>query len=327
MSTTEFYVALTVAALCLVIGLINPAFFRVQNLFDILRSMVEMGILALGFFVVLASGGIDVSFGAIALFSMYATVKTLTGMQYEGGLFLPFLMGGTIGLLLGFVNAFFISLFRLPTLIVTLGTSSVIRGAMLVFLGVKIITVLPPSMYQFGITNLAHAATAQGTTIGLAASVLALAAASILVWALMRYTMIGRGVFAIGGDAVAARRAGFNLRSIYLFVYGLSGALAGVTGILHASAVRNANPYDFIDVELSVIAAVVLGGARITGGHGSVIGTLLGVALVVVMNNSLILMGVSSYWQRVVIGLLILIGTGVAAYQGKRQSRVSLTDV
>lgn len=324
--TTEFWVAMTVAGLCLVIGLKSPAFFTVQNWFDLARSSVELGILALGFFLVLASGGIDVSFGAIALFSMMTSARILTALEVDAGVLPAFAIGAAVGLLLGMFNAVFISLFRVPTLIATLGTASIFRGAMLIFVSYKIITSLPDSWSEFGKATLVTVTNAAGQPVGLSASVLILAVAALLVWAVLRFTMAGRGVYALGGDPVAARRAGFHITGIQLLVYGLSGALAGTAGIVHATSTRMANPFDYMGIEMVVIAAVVLGGARISGGHGSVIGTLLGVLLVTIMNNSLILLGVSSYWQRVVIGALILIGTGVAAYQANRDTRPSVLD-
>lgn len=323
---TEFLVALTTLMLCLLIGLSNNAFFSIDNLFDLIRSSVEMAILALGVLVVMISGGIDVSFTAIAVFSMYATTKAFVGMGFQESVMWAFLLAGGIGLLLGLFNAAFISYFRLPTLIVTLGTASIFRGVLLIFIGTYIVNTLPKGMADFGRSNLITVTSAAGTTVSLPATVLVAALAVVAVWGLLRYTMLGRGIFALGGDPVAARRAGFNVRAIQISVYGLAGFLAGITGIIHGSMVRNANPFDLVGTELNVIASVVLGGARLAGGHGSVSGTLLGVFLVVVMNNSLILLGVPSYWQRVVIGLLILLGTGITALQAQREARAGLME-
>ena len=127
--------------------------------------------------------------------------------------------------------------------------------------------------------------------------------AAVIVWFLLKYTMLGRGIYALGGSREAAERAGFNIPRIQYFIYGTVGFLAGIGGIVYASLNRQANPQELVGTELNVIAAVVLGGASITGGRGTVIGTLLGVALVVIMNNSLVLIGVPSEWQRVVIGV------------------------
>jgi simple sugar transport system permease protein len=139
----------------------------------------------------------------------------------------------------------------------------------------------------------------------------------ILVFFILRYTMLGRGIFAIGGDEVSAQRAGFNVFGIKMFIYGFVGAVAGIGGIARASMMKNCHPTNLNGMEMTVIAAVVLGGARVTGGIGTLPGAILGVALVTVMSNSLILIGIPTYWQKVFTGAIIIIGTGVSAYQAQ----------
>jgi simple sugar transport system permease protein len=148
-------------------------------------------------------------------------------------------------------------------------------------------------------------------------SVIALVAAAVVTWWLLNRTMMGRGVYAMGGSLAIAERLGYNLRAIHLFVFGYTGMLAGIAGILHVSNNRLANPFDLVGSELDVIAAVILGGARITGGTGTVAGTLLGVVLVTLINSVLILVGVPSTWQKVIIGAFILIAGTLFALQRK----------
>jgi simple sugar transport system permease protein len=147
---------------------------------------------------------------------------------------------------------------------------------------------------------------------------------AIFVWLLLKYTMLGRGIYALGGAAEAAERAGFNVTRIQYFIYSFVGLLSGIAGMTFGAMARQANPQDIVGMELNVIAAVVLGGAGLTGGRGTVIGTLLGVMLVVIANNSLILIGVPTVWQRVVIGVIILVGTGIPAIQERRSRKVHL---
>lgn len=321
---SEFIIAVTIVILCIVIGMMNQAFFTLGNFFDLLQSGVEMGIFSLGVLIVLISGGIDVSFTAIAIFSLYLTAKILNAANFHGNVLMAFVVAGIIGIILGLFNAIFIGYFQLPTLIVTLGTSSLFQGFMLVVVGTFIINTLPDGMRSFGHANIFTLTAADGTKVGLPASFLILVGATLLVWLMLKYTTLGRGIYALGGDAVAAKRVGFNSIALQFFIYAFVGLLSGVVGVIHGSSVRNANPFDLVGTELNVIAAVVLGGARVTGGHGTVLGTLLGVFLVDIMNNSLILLGVPSYWQRVVIGLLILLGTGLTAYQSHREAKVNL---
>jgi simple sugar transport system permease protein len=138
---------------------------------------------------------------------------------------------------------------------------------------------------------------------------------------LLRKTMFGRGLFAIGGDIEGARRAGFPVMRIQVLLYVLAGAIAAVGGLIHVVLGQNANPQDLVGTELDVIAAVVLGGASIFGGRGTVLGTVLGVLLVQIINNSLLLMGVPTAWQRAAVGILLALGVGVQAVMARRAAK------
>ncbi|BCX03040.1 MAG: ABC transporter permease [Candidatus Roseilinea sp.] len=320
----ETLVALTLLGLCLVIGFINPVFWTARNWFDLARSATVTGIFAIGVLIVLISGGIDVSFTAIAVFAMYTTTVLLKDAQYTGGMWLFFVIAALIGLGLGLINAFFIARFRLPTLIVTLGTQSMFRGFLLFVIGSKIIRDIPPGMADYSKAFLFTVTDDRGVTVGLHSAVLWLVAIAILAFVILRYTMLGRGIYALGGSREAAERAGFNITRTQVFIYAFVGVLAGVAGMIYGGLNRQANAQDIVGQELDVIAATVLGGASIMGGRGSVIGTLLGVMLVVVMSNSLVLMGIPATWQRVVVGAIIIIGTAVPALRTLRRQRRSV---
>jgi simple sugar transport system permease protein len=317
----EVLVGLTIVAFSIVTGLSDPSFFTIANLFDLLRASIVIGIFAVGVLVVLISGGIDVSFTAVAAFSMYTTTLYLTTSGFQGHWLLVFAISAGIGIGLGLINAFFIGVFKLPTLIVTLGTLSLFRGFLLAFIDSRLISNLPASMREFSRTNLFRSVGDDGVISSLPIAFLFLVGVIIITWFILKYTMLGRAIYALGGSPVGAERVGFNTRNLKFFIYGYVGALAGLGGIIHASMARVANPFDLVGLELTVIAAVVLGGARLTGGHGTILGTLLGVALIVVISNSLIVLGIPSTWQRVAIGLLILVGTGLPAYQALRSQR------
>jgi simple sugar transport system permease protein len=318
---TESIVALTIILLCIIVGIVNPVFFTVANAFDLLRSSIVMGIFAMGVLLVIISGGIDVSFTAVAVFAMYSTVKLLNAYWVDAPMWVAFIISGAIGLGLGFINAFFISRFNLPTLIVTLGTLSMFHGFVLFAIGNGIIRSMPPSFTAFARTTLIEVPLANGGVSRLHPGIFLTVVAVLLTWLLLDYTMLGRGVYALGGAREAAERAGFNIPRIQYFIYGTVGLLSGIAGVTYAALGRQANPQDIVGSELNVIAAVVLGGATLTGGRGTVLGTVLGVALVVIMNNSLILLGIPSTWQRVVLGIIIIIGTGVPALQAQRAQR------
>ena len=210
-----------------------------------------------------------------------------------------FLVAGGIGLLLGLINGFFIPTLRLPTLIVTLGTLNVFQGFLLTR------------------TMLFRLTEPDGTIISLPIAFLLVVAAAALTSFILNRTILGRSIYALGGAPESALRVGVNVAAVQYFVYAYVGVLSSVTGIIHASLARAANPFDLVGLELSAIAAVVLGGARLSGGHGTITGTLLGVALIVVINNSLIVLGIPTTWQNVVTGCLILLGTGVPALRAR----------
>jgi simple sugar transport system permease protein len=137
-------------------------------------------------------------------------------------------------------------------------------------------------------------------------------------WLLLKYTMLGRGIYATGGDIRAARIAGFNVTGIQFFVYIISGTLAGIAGVTYMILMRVADPSVLMGSEMMVIAAVVMGGTRITGGHGTVIGTVLGVTLISLVKNNLIMLGVPTHYQTFVVGLIIIIGTSITSLKAKQ---------
>jgi simple sugar transport system permease protein len=300
---------------------VNPVFFTLENIFDLLKSSVVPGMFALGVLIVLISGGIDISFTSVAVFAMYVACKILLLVDFEGSIFRVFLLAGCIGLFLGLFNAVFVSLFKLSTLIVTLGTASVFRGCLLAFIGTAIINNPPKAYYDFSrLTILRHIGSG-GQPTGLTCSFLIFVFFAIFVWVILRYTMIGRGIYAMGGNPVAAERAGFNLTALRFWIYGFVGFISGIAGIVHSTHMRNANPFDLAGMELFVIAAVVLGGASITGGRGTVFGTVVAVFMITIINNSLILLGIPSYWQKVIIGMIIIMSTGVTARTSRLNGR------
>jgi simple sugar transport system permease protein len=314
----ETLVALVIVAFCVVATISDPNFFSVTTLSDLLRASIVLGILAVAAMLVLVSGGIDVSFTAVAVSAMYMTTVFTLAVWPEMPWPLIFLISIGIGALLGAINGIFIAGFGLPTLIVTLGTLSVFRGFLLTFVGSQRISDLPPEMRGFSRLMIVRGDTPGGDFYALPWAFAGLVIAVVLTWFILHRTMLGRSIFALGGSVESARRIGINVRRTQFFVYVYVGALSGLAGIIHGAMSRMADPFSLVGQELSVIAAVVLGGARLIGGYGTLTGTLLGVALIVLVQNSLIVIGIPSTWQSVAIGLLILIGTGVPAWQAKR---------
>lgn len=320
----EFYIFVTIVVLCLIIEIRSGQFFTGNNIIDILRSLVIPGMFSVGAFIVIVSGGIDVSFPALASLVAYATSSLLVSTGFQGPVIVPFIIGIVMGIVLGALNGLFIATFKLPALIVTLGTQSVYRGIMQGVLNSVQISedMLPESMPKFGYSSLFTGTNPEtGLTSDMPTTFIIFAVLVIGVAIFLRYTMTGRGIFAIGGDENSAIRAGFRVKFIKFMIYCFVGAIAGAAGITRVCMMKMCHPTNLLGMEMTVIAAVVLGGTSITGGTGSIWGAMLGILLLTIVQNSLILLGIPTFWQEMFTGLLILLGTGISAYRAIRDSR------
>ena len=319
----EPYVFLVLLALCILIEIRSGQFFSSNNLVDIASALIVPGLFAIGAFLVIISGGIDVSFPALASLSVYATTKFLLDINYQGGVWLAFVIALSIGALLGAFNGLFIGYFKLPALIVTLGSSSVFKGIMQGALNSKQLTTIPVGMREFGTSSLFIAKNpVSGLTARMPVASIAFVFVLLLVYLMMRYTMFGRGIYGIGGSEVSAHRAGFGVRKTKFILYVMVGMIASLAGVIRVCMMQQAHPTNMLGMELNIIAGVVLGGTAITGGRGTLLGCILGTLLIVIVENSLILIGVPTSWKSVFIGSLIIIGTGASAFQVMRMNRV-----
>lgn len=318
--STEAMVAGVLLLAMVLIGFVNPAFWSLENLFSLARSNIVIGIMALGVLLVMISGGIDVSFPAFAVAAMYLVVRAMVDWGVPTGVLVPFLLATLIGAALGLVNALLVWKLRMIPLIVTLGTAAMVRGLLNGVVGTSNVNInkFPKSLIEFGKTDLITLTNAKGASFGLPATVLAYLGLALVVHLVLSRTMIGRSVYAYGASAESAKRVGFRTGRTLIFVYVTAGALAGFAGLLHSSMIWMANPRDFVGWELDVIAAVVLGGASIFGGRGSVLGTMLGVFMLVMIKNSLILMGIDTTWQRVVVGLMLIAAVALTALRDRK---------
>lgn len=302
----------------------NPGFFQIQTVFDIIKTSSTTMIVAMGLLVVMISGGIDVSFMAIALFGSYTSLYIMiqTGIN---NLAFAFAVSMAIGVVLGLVNAVLISWLKLPPFIITLGTQNLFHGIMTTFISDKSFGsgVLPECLHKFGQGTLFKVATANGST-GLTVSLIPVLIAGLATYFILRKTMIGRGIVAIGNDDESARRAGFNPFKIRLFVYAYSGALAGMMGIVYAAQVNALYPNKMVGDELMVVAAVVIGGTKITGGQGKIFGAVLGVLITYLLNSTLIMIGLSSSWNNLFVGAILVIAVAITSYQERVKNRKHL---
>lgn len=319
----ETIIGLTICFMVLFIGIRNPGAWSLNTVFNMLRSAIVPGIFAAGVLMVLVSGGMDVSFTYIAPAAAYTTVVILEAYEYNGSVLVPILLAAVIGMLLGMINGFLIAKYDFPAMIVTLGTGTAFQGIVICFVGSRHITKLPGQMIELSRHSLLEVNYLDGSRGSMNITILVTIAVFLLVWFLLNKTMWGRGLYAIGGSKYAAESIGFNVKGILFTLYAFVGALAGTAGIIFMSLNRQANPHLMIGTELDVIAAVILGGASVSGGRGSVLGAVLGLALMTVMNNSLILIGIPTAWQKAMVGIVILAGTmiPIAVARSKKVSK------
>jgi simple sugar transport system permease protein len=327
---SETILLIIIIILSLAIGIKSPAFLSVASVFDIFRSSIVQLIFALAVLIVIVSGGIDISFPTIGIASGYTAVVIMQKFEVNpNSLVVPLILSVAIGLLLGSVNALLIAGFRIPTLIATLGTAGIFRGSLLSFVGITYISEIPMGLDNFATADLLKIESETAPLARLHILIIPVALLLLSVSFLLRRTMFGRSVYALGGGTESARRLGISTRRVQVKIYMLVGALSGFAGILFVSLQRKASPYDLASAELEVIAAVVLGGASIMGGYGTVFGTVLGVLLINLIKGNLILLGVSSSWQRAAVGLLLIIGITVQAISETkkvRKRRLSMDD-
>jgi len=307
----ELRLLAVIAAMGAVLAVVTPGFASAQNLMDMLTSSAFTGILAVGLLVVLIAGGVDISFAATASITQYVALT----LANQGMLGWPGVVAVAIGLggLLGVINALLVTTLGLSSIIVTIATQSLFYGLLMTFTNGQDIFALP-DWFNAGLHWGIHV-DAQGGEQALNLQIVLLVVVGLLTSWLLTRTSIGRQVFAMGGNPEAARRIGFPVFRLNLLVYGFMGAVAGLASLVHAQLVQSVSPSALVGRELDVLAAVVLGGASLNGGIGSVSGTLLGVALLAVLQNGLTLLGVSSYWSQLCTGSVIIAAVVMMAHQ------------
>lgn len=312
----EFYVILIIVVLSLLIQMKSGQFFTANNIVDLVRSLIVPGMMAAGLFMVIASGNIDVSFPYTAMLCMFAVTKWFQITGYDGPVIVGFLAAGLLGAFLGLINGVLAAWLKLPTLIITLGTCSIYLGFTQGVLKSSVISAIPAPLSQMASSSLFSVRSAStGLGSSMSVSIFILIAVLLLVGFIMKYTMLGRGIYAVGGDQVAAERAGFPVAAIRIFVFTFMGFIGGITGLTQVTLSGMCQIGFFDGYEMTIIAAVVLGGASIAGGSGSVFGTFLGVLLMKLISNNLILLGIPTNWSKLMTGVLIIAGVSASAYK------------
>ncbi len=313
--THEFRLLVVAALLVVALSLASPRFLKLQNILDLLTSSSFAGMCAAGLLVVLISGGIDISFTAIASVAQYVAMVLV--IRWHGGWPLLLALGLGSGLLLGLLNAVLISTLRLSSIIVSIAMLNVYFG-LLMFLsrGNQLFDL--PQWFLDAFSWVVYTDRAQNPYV-LNAQIIGLVVCFATSWLLLNRTSIGRQIYALGGNAEAAARVGFNAFRLNLVVYGYMGLVSGLASLAQGQLAQSIAPNVLVGRELNVLAAVVLGGASLTGGQGSVLGMILGVAVLAIMENGLILVGVSSYWTQFFDGAVILVAVSTISWERRRQ--------
>ena len=324
MKIKELPLILILTVLCVIIGIVNPVFFTIENFLDILKSNLVLAIMAMGMLLVLLTGGIDVSVASII--SAVTVISGISLVHISSNIFMLIIIACLSGTLMGFVNGLLIAKLKIPPIVATLGTMSIILGLVLYLTNGTWITNIPTSFISFGRIILFPSQLAEGRTIGLPVQILFLVPVVLLTWFILNKTVIGRGIYAIGGNRESADRIGFKSERILIFVYSFEGFLIGIAAVAHTSIMRQVDPNAFLGFEMQVIAAVVLGGASVLGGYGTVLGTIIGISLFCVINNGLILLHIPVFWQKIVVGLIIISSISIDMIQ-KRQMEKNKTRV
>ncbi|MFA5604209.1 MAG: ribose ABC transporter permease [Bacilli bacterium] len=281
--------------LMLIITIIDINFIQISNLSNVLRQVSINGLIALGMTFVILTGGIDLSVGSIfALTGAVLTKMLLSGVDPVIAIILTLVLGG----LLGLVNGILISYGKLQAFIATLGTMTLFRGITRVFMDGR-----PITGFKSDLVN----EIGRGYLLGIPIPTIILIFAIIIVSFVLKKTIFGKEVYAVGGNETAARFSAININKVKIKVYTISGFLTTIASIILASRLNSTQPNAGMGYELDAIAAVVLGGTSLAGGRGRVFGTVVGILIIGFLNNGLNILGVTSFYQDVVKGVVILL--------------------
>lgn len=287
---------LALIILMVFVSILNPTFLQANNLMNLMRQLIINGFIALGMTFVILTGGIDLSVGS----TLALTSAIFAGLLQNGmNTVLAILVAVGLGLILGLINGLLITKGKLAPFIVTLATMTIFRGLTLVYTDGRPIAG-PKDNFAFQFLG-------KGQFFGIPFQVILFILAFLCLWIILNKTALGRKIYAVGGNEKASFISGINIDKVKIWVYVISSLMAVLSGLVLTSRLNSAQPTAGAAYEMDAIAAVVLGGTSMTGGSGSLTGTLIGILILGVLNNGLNLLGVSSFYQQIVKGIVILI--------------------
>ncbi len=316
----QFGALIVLAVICVIFAVLEPAFISQRNIFNVLRQVSIYGVLAVGMTFVILTGGIDLSIGSMLAFAglVAASVEkggrgllTVGAAGEAAGYGVPAAIAAAlgVGLLGGLLQGLGVSKMKVPPFVVTLGGMSVFRGLTLLWSGGQPISAFRDQYKVIG----------QGFVGPVPIPVIIFALFAIVGVIVLRMTRYGRHIYAVGGNQEAARLSGLNTTALLTSVYVISGFCCGAAGFILSSRLNSAEQVAGIGYELTVIAAVVIGGTSLFGGEGSVLGTVIGVLLIGVLSNGLTLLNVNPYFQQIVVGLIIVFAVYIDQMVKRRQ--------
>jgi len=293
-------------AVSLVMIATTDNFLSSDNFLNIARQVSINAVIAVGMTFAILTGGIDLSVGAVMALSGTLMAGTMVaGVPPSAAI----VIGLGVGLVFGLFNGFFVAYAGMPPIIVTLATMGIARGLGLIYTGGYPIDGLPESFAFFG----------RGSFAGVQTPVIIMLLVFLIAYLILNKTPIGRYVYAIGGNEEATRLSGVRVSRYKLMVYSLSGLTSAIAGLILSSRLMSGQPNAGVSFEMDAIAAVVMGGTSISGGRGSIIGTLIGAMMLGVLNNGLNMMGVSPYVQNIIKGLIILFAIYISRERRKKR--------
>ena len=296
--------------LCLILGIFpgtSEYFVTVKNLFNVLRQISTNLLLACGMTMVIILGGIDLSVGSVIALSGVLAAGGV--VRYNLPIVPAMLLGLLVGIVFGLFNGFVISKTTIPPFIVTLATMNIARGLAGVYTGGSPVRVVTKEWQWIG----------AGYAFGVPVPVIIMIIIFIVSLLIINRTKMGRYIYAVGGNNLAATYSGINVSTVKFFVYTYSGIMAGLAGIILASRMYSGQPTAGEGAEMDAIAAVVVGGTSMSGGSGKLGGTLIGALIIGILNNGLNLMNVNSFWQTVVKGVVILLAVMLDFFRTRKK--------
>ena len=305
LGSQEFVLALSLVALLVIVDLINPRYLAENNVKSIFLGNAYIAVMAVGMTMVIVSGNIDISVG-----SLVGVLATISGTLAVKGapIWVAWLAPLVFGALAGALTGFFVAYLRIPSIVVSLGMLSILKGGLIIATNGAWITNLPPDYFL-----------AQQRVLNIPMPILFMVVLTIIAAFWMRYSALGRSIYAVGGNAEAARLSGINVRGVIMRVFIINGVIVGIASVLYATQLQIIQSTTPPGLELVVITAAVVGGVSILGGTGTVIGSTLAAILLSAIGSALIFVNLSAYWLQAVQGTLILVTVLIDLARRRRQ--------